>query len=133
MIDIKGVAHFSIPVTDTRRSTEFYSEKLGLKVLMANHERGMVFLDAGGDCVILARVDGPISTARIDDVHHAFIVGHDAYEDAVKELRASGVEITFQEDLQGGMVNGPRSYFYDPDGNALEIIDLTAYAGAAGS
>ena len=27
-----------------------------------------------------------------------------------------------------GVIDGPRVYFEDPDGNTLEIIDLTAYA-----
>ena len=39
------------------------------------------------------------------------------------------VEITFEEDRQGGVVNGPRAYFHDPDGTVLEFIDLTSYAG----
>jgi sugar lactone lactonase YvrE len=30
-------------------------------------------------------------------------------------LRAHGVEITFEEDRQGGVLNGPRAYFYDPE------------------
>ena len=33
------------------------------------------------------------------------------------------------EDRQGGAVNGPRAYFHDPDGNVLEIINLTSYKG----
>jgi catechol 2,3-dioxygenase-like lactoylglutathione lyase family enzyme len=44
-------------------------------------------------------------------------------------LRAQGVEITFEEDRQGGVLNGPRAYFHDPDGTVLEFIDLMSYAG----
>jgi len=44
---------------------------------------------------------------------------------------AQGVEITFEEDRQGGVLNGPRAYFHDPDGTVLEFIDLTSYAGTA--
>jgi hypothetical protein len=40
-----------------------------------------------------------------------------------------GVEITFEEDRQGGVLNGPRAYFHDPDGTVVEFIDLTSYAG----
>jgi catechol 2,3-dioxygenase-like lactoylglutathione lyase family enzyme len=46
------------------------------------------------------------------------------------DLRKNGIEITFEEDRQGGVVNGPRAYFHDPDGTVLEFIDLTSYAGA---
>ena len=130
MIKTRGVAHFTIPVTDTRRAEAFYTEKLGLDVVQSNHERGMVFLDSGGDCIILARVDRPISTAGEDDIHHAFIVDREDYDSSVAALRDSGVEILFEEDRQGGAVNGPRAYFHDPDGNVLEIIDLTSYKGA---
>ena len=54
-----------------------------------------------------------------------------AVNDAPKldHLRAHGVQITFEEDRQGGVVNGPRAYFHDPDGTVLEFIDLTSYAG----
>jgi hypothetical protein len=39
------------------------------------------------------------------------------------------LEITFVEDRQGGVLNGPRAYFHDPDDTVLEFIDLTSYAG----
>ena len=72
MIKTKGLAHFTIPVTDTVRSMAFYADILGMTPIQVNHDRGMVFLDTGGDCVILAK-----SEARVDpedhDVHHAFI------------------------------------------------------------
>lgn len=128
MIKTKGLAHFTIPVTDTVRSMAFYTDILGMKPIQVNHDRGMVFLDTGGDCVILAR-----SAAKIDpedhDVHHAFIVDADHYEDAKTDLTKNGVDVFFEEDRQGGAVNGPRAYFHDPDGNVLEIISLTSYKG----
>lgn len=128
MIKTKGLAHFTIPVTDTVRSMAFYADILGMRPIQVNHERGMVFLDTGGDCVILAR-----SEAKIDpddhDVHHAFIVDADEYEQAKKDLMENGVDVFFEEDRQGGAVNGPRAYFHDPDGNVLEIINLTSYKG----
>ena len=128
MIETKGLAHFTIPVTDTVRSMAFYADILGMTPIQVNHERGMVFLDTGGDCVILAK-----SEAKIDpddhDVHHAFVVDADHYEDANKDLTSNGVDVFFEEDRQGGAVNGPRAYFHDPDGNVLEIISLTSYKG----
>jgi catechol 2,3-dioxygenase-like lactoylglutathione lyase family enzyme len=53
---------------------------------------------------------------------------HDDYGAALDHLRAHGVEITFEED-RGGVLNGLRAYFHDPDGTVLEFIDLTSYAG----
>ena len=46
---------------------------------------------------------------------------HEEYEAAVCELRESGVEVVFEEDRRGGVVNGPRAYFNDPDGNNLML------------
>ena len=128
MIKTRGLAHFTLPVTDTLRSMAFYVEILGMTPIQVNHERGMVFLDCGGDCLILSR-----SEARINpedhDVHHAFVVDASDFENAKQELAASGVEVFFEEDRQGGAVNGPRAYFHDPDGNVPEIINLTSYKG----
>jgi catechol 2,3-dioxygenase-like lactoylglutathione lyase family enzyme len=131
MIKTKGLAHFTIPVTDTVRSMAFYTDILGMKAIQVNHDRGMVFLDTGGDCVILARSDAKIDPNE-HDVHHAFVVDADHYEDAKKDLTENGVDVFFEEDRQGGAVNGPRAYFHDPDGNVLEIISLTSYKGNDG-
>ena len=92
----------------------------------------MAFLDAAGTCIILVERDAPINPVPDDHggVHHAFAVGHDEYAAALEHLRAHGVEITFEENRQGGVLNGPRAYFHDPDGTVLEFIDLTSYAGS---
>ena len=130
LVKTKGLAHFTIPVTDTQRSQTFYEEVLGMRAVQINHKRGMVFMDSGGDCVILTKTANPISTAGERDIHHAWVVDHDDYEKAVAELKArDDIEFHLEEDRQGGAVNGPRAYFNDPDGNVLEIIDLTSYKG----
>ena len=130
LVKTKGLAHFTIPVTDTVRSQKFYEDVLGMKPIQVNHERGMVFMDSEGDCVILTKTQNPISTAKEKDIHHAWVVDHEDYENAVKALKEdNNIEFLFDEDRQGGAVNGPRAYFHDPDGNVLEIIDLTSYKG----
>ena len=128
MIKTKGVAHFTLPVTDTVRSMTFYTEILGMTAIQVNHDRGMVFLDCGGDCLILSRSDARVNPAD-HDVHHAFVVEAEDYEAAKQDLTANGVDVFFEEDRQGGAVNGPRAYFHDPDGNVLEIIHLMSYDG----
>ncbi len=127
----KGVAHFSIAVTDTKKSEAFYNEILGMPVLASDHDVGMVFLDSGGDCIILVRSEAAEKPPEGVNVHHAFVVDGDVYRESVEFLQSKGIEIAFEEDRQGGVVNGPRAYFHDPDGNVLEIIDLTGYSGAA--
>ena len=133
MIETKGVAHFTIAVTDTERSTKFYEEVLGLKVLRANHQRGMVFLDSAGDCIVLMRTETTIAPTMQRDAHHAFIVDGDKYDAAVQELKDKGIEIILEDErTTGSVVNGRSAYFADPDGNVLEIVDMYAYMGAQG-
>jgi catechol 2,3-dioxygenase-like lactoylglutathione lyase family enzyme len=132
MVALKSMVHFSIPVSDVERSTRFYTEIVGCRHLATVARGTMAFLDAAGTCVILVRRDPPINTAAEDHggVHHAFAVSHEDYKAALDHLCANGVEIAFEEDRQGGVINGPRAYFHDPDGTVLEFIDLTSYAGA---
>ena len=87
LVKTKGLAHFTIPVTDTVRSQKFYEDVLGMKPVQVNHERGMVFMDSGGDCVILTKTQNPISTAKERDIHHAWVVAHEDYEGALKALK----------------------------------------------
>ncbi|MGE0746946.1 MAG: VOC family protein [Rhodospirillales bacterium] len=129
MVELKGVAHFSLPVSDIGRSIKFYTDIVGCKHLTTVGGK-MAFLDAAGVCLILVERPAPIYGGAEDHngVHHSFIVdGEKGYRQALDHLRANGVEITFEEDRQGGTVNGPRAYFRDPDGAVLEFIHLTKY------
>jgi len=132
MVAIKSVIHFSIPVSDIERSTKFYTEIVGCRHLETVGRGTMSFLDAAGTCLILVKRDPPINPVQEGHggVHHSFVVAHEDYAQALDHLRQSGVEITFEEDRQGGVINGPRAYFHDPDGTVLEFIDLTSYSGA---
>jgi catechol 2,3-dioxygenase-like lactoylglutathione lyase family enzyme len=132
MAEIKGVAHFSIPVSDVDRSTKFYTEIVGCKFLNQTPDKGITFLDAGGVCLLLIKRPVPIVTGPLEmsnGVHHAFMIDAKEYQAAVDGLRAKGVEVFFEEDRRGGTIDGPRAYFRDPDGTALEFINRTAYAG----
>ena len=134
MIELKGVAHFSIPVSDPDKSTRFYTELVGCKFLSALPDKKITFLDAGGVCVLLIKRSAPIQKGAAemsDGVHHAFMVDADAYQAAKDLLRSRGVEIFFEEDRRGGTIDGPRFYFRDPDGTPLEIINRTHYSGKA--
>lgn len=133
MPDIKGMAHFSIAVSDIEKSEKFYTDIVGCRHLFTTPPGNMSFLDAGGVCIILCKRAPPIN-ARLDDhngVHHSFMLASEDYRPALENLKANGVEVFFEEDRQGGVVNGPRAYFRDPDGTVLEYIDLTSYQGAA--
>jgi catechol 2,3-dioxygenase-like lactoylglutathione lyase family enzyme len=130
MIDIKGVAHFSIPVSDVDASTKFYTDVVGCKFLSQLPDKKITFLDAGGVCLLLIKRPPPIQkgpSEGSDGVHHAFMVDADAYQAAIDSIKSKGVEIFFDEDRRGGTINGPRFYFRDPDGTPLEFINRTSY------
>ncbi|MCH7891600.1 MAG: VOC family protein [Gemmatimonadetes bacterium] len=114
------MAHFTIAVTDTERSTKFYEEVLGLKVLRANHERGMVFLDSAGDCIVLMRTETTIAPTMQRDAHHAFIVDGDKYEAAVQELKDKGIEII--ERITGAPPKGYRSPSWELSEHSLSLL-----------
>jgi glyoxylase I family protein len=131
MVELKGVAHFSIPVSDVDKSIKFYTEVVGCKLLSVLPNKKITFLDAGGVCVLLIKRPAPIAKGPLemgDGVHHAFIIDGPQYQAAVDSLREKGVEIFFEEDRRGGIIDGPRCYFRDPDGTALEFINRTHYA-----
>lgn len=133
MPEIKGVAHFSIPVSDPDRSTEFYTKIVGCRFLHAQANKNITFLDAGGVCLLLIKRPAPIHRGPAemsDGVHHAFILDADEYQSAVDGLRQKGIDVFFEEDRRGGIIDGPRAYFRDPDGTPLEFINRTAYAAS---
>ena len=130
MAEILGIAHFSIPVSDVDRSVKFYTEIVGCKFLGQRPDKGITFLDAGGVCVLLIKRPAPIikdAPHMSDGVHHAFMVSEAEFRPAVDNLRAKGVDVFFEEDRRNGIIDGPRAYFRDPDGNVLEYIYRTAY------
>jgi catechol 2,3-dioxygenase-like lactoylglutathione lyase family enzyme len=131
MIELKGVAHFAIPVSDVDKSTKFYTEVVGCKFLSQLPNQKITFLDAGGGvCLLLIKRPAPIQKGPAegsDGVHHAFIVDADDYQAALDSIKSKGIEIFFDEDRRGGTINGPRFYFRDPDGTPLEIINRTSY------
>src|SRR5712672_1169073 len=119
---IQSVVHFSIPFSDVVRSTRFYTEIVGCRHLATVAQGSMAFLDAAGTCLILVKREPPINQRSEDHggVHNSFAVAD--YPAALDHLRQNGVAIAFEEDRQGGVVNGPRAYFRDPDGTVLEFI-----------
>jgi catechol 2,3-dioxygenase-like lactoylglutathione lyase family enzyme len=130
MIETKGVCHFTIAVTDTRKSTEFYTDVLGLKLLNANHDRGMVFLDSAGDCIVLMKTETTIAPVRQRDAHHAFHVEADMFDGCVQELKDKGIEIMLEDERkERAVVTGRSVYIPDPDGNVIELVDMYAYSG----
>jgi len=125
MIQPKGVVHFSIAVRDLEVSRRFYTQVLGLKLVNDASARGMVFLRAGDDHVILARSDAPLQCSAADRrrAHHAFKVDAAEYDAAKASLGSSGVDIFEEEDRKTGVFVGRQFYVRDPDGTVIEFTE----------
>jgi catechol 2,3-dioxygenase-like lactoylglutathione lyase family enzyme len=125
MIELKGVAHFSIAVSNLELSRRFYTETLGLKLVNDATAQGMVFLRAGNDHVILARSDAPLQRSAADSrrAHHAFKIDAARYDEAKAFLASRGVEIFEEEDRKKGVFVGRQFYVHDPDGSVIEFTE----------
>jgi catechol 2,3-dioxygenase-like lactoylglutathione lyase family enzyme len=125
MIEPRSVVHFSIPVSDLDASRRFYTEILGLKFVHHAPEIDMVFLRAGDDHVILAKVDAPLKRSAKDSrrAHHAFKIDPDKYEDAKAFLASKGVEVFEEEDRKKGVFVGRQFYIHDLDGSVIEFTE----------
>lgn len=124
MLEFKGVLHFTIPVKDLDRSEKFYTETLGFKKIGRTDR--IVFLRAGDHYFNLTYSENPITTNAPGrhEIHSAFRVTPQAYDEALKILPAKGVEIFKQEDRREGIFVGRSAYIHDPDNNVIEFIDL---------
>src|SRR5262249_1320933 len=133
MIELKGVAHFSIPVSDVDKSTKFYTEVVGCKLLSQSPNQKITFLDAGGGvCLLLIKRPAPIHKAPADmsaPLHPAFMLTPPPYPPSKATPGGNVCASSFQEARRRGTIDGPRFYFRDPDGTPLEIINRTHYSG----
>lgn len=124
MIKTQGLVHFTIPVSDLDRSAKFYGEILGMHILRQTPR--MVFVRCGNDYLVLGKSKTPIKPNAEGEttIHHAFKVPAADFERSLEFLEQNGVKILHVEDRREGTFQGRSAYFYDPDGNALEIQDL---------
>jgi catechol 2,3-dioxygenase-like lactoylglutathione lyase family enzyme len=112
---------------DERAEVErFYTEVLGLRAV-ARWPDGLAFRAGAGvlllfDRDLLAKREGPISAHGAAGPGHACLLAADqrAYEDWRQALERRGIEITHEQEWDGG---GRSFYFADPAGNLLEIAD----------
>ena len=122
---ITRVGHLVLRVKDVERSRRFFEEVLGLPVV-AQNERGMVFFstDAKDNHHMLALMPGPKDAAtsptpdQIGMHHVSFELGSFAeLQQAWRRLKEKDVRI--DNTVYHGITKS--IYFFDPDGNRLEV------------
>ena len=123
MIQARRLGHVVLKVRDARKSREFYTRTIGLKVAHEDLERGTVFLSFGEahhDLALFQLASGEPPGEKQPGLHHmAWQLG--SFEElraAYRELLAMGVpvESTVEHNVTRSV------YFPDPDGNRVELF-----------
>ena len=128
MLKFEGVLHFTIPVKNLDRSEKFYTEVLEFKKIGRSDR--IVFMRANDDYFNLTYSENPITlnAEGRHEIHSAFRMTSQSYDEALKILQSKGIEIFKQEDRRTGIFIGRSAYIRDPDGNVIEFIDLVRAA-----
>jgi catechol 2,3-dioxygenase len=121
---IRRVGHLVLRVKDVQRSRRFFEDILGLPVVGQN-ERGMVFFstDVKDNHHMLALVPGKegAATPKPDHIgmqHVSFELGTFAeLQDAYRRFKENNVQVEYT--TFHGVTKSV--YFFDPDGNRLEV------------
>jgi catechol 2,3-dioxygenase len=125
MIQLKKIGHVLLRVADLQQSKVFYRDVLGFRVAEEDPNHGGVFMTLGDDFHTLDLVQHP-SPERAERpggtplgvAHTAFqVASYEALGEAYSNLLEHGVKI----DRAMDHVNQRSIYFFDPDGNRLEI------------
>jgi catechol 2,3-dioxygenase-like lactoylglutathione lyase family enzyme len=122
MLRVKRLDHFGVDVADLARAERFYTEVLGMTVVMRRPDQ-VLLRYAGGNCALFLKPDRrPGGLEQIADPlgksHHAFEVEWEDLAAAPALFRERG--IPFHAPIDWG--DHDCLYFLDPDGNLLELV-----------
>lgn len=122
MIQARKLGHIVLKVRDARKSKEFYTRALGLKVAHEDYTRGAVFLSFGEqhhELALFQLATGETPDAKQPGLHHAAwqLGSFEELQAAYRELVDLGipVESTVEHNVTRSV------YFPDPDGNRVEL------------
>jgi catechol 2,3-dioxygenase-like lactoylglutathione lyase family enzyme len=119
--EIQGVVETCLYVADMRRSAQFYEDVLGLQPIDADER--ITAMSIGGHQVLLLCKKGASRnwTAPHDgegELHVAFAIARDDFQDWERRLGEHGVKIEHRRDWPRG---GKSLYFRDPDRHLVEL------------
>jgi catechol 2,3-dioxygenase len=125
MAKIRRLQHAVLNCRDVEASMKFYTEVLGMEVVSYNPERKMAFLSFGAEhhdiaLFQLATDEPPLEPNHLGLNHLALELegGEEQLREFYQRLKAHGVRI----DRTTDHVMSRSVYFFDPDGNRLEIF-----------
>jgi catechol-2,3-dioxygenase len=122
MAKISRVSHVVLNVKDPEASAKWYSEVLGMETMNYSPGIGMAFLSFGAIDHDIALIKAPegVETGSPGLSHTALVIdgGEEELKEIYQRVKASGAQIDFLADH--GLTKS--FYFFDPDGNRLEIF-----------
>ena len=128
-VEILGIDHVVLRVSDVARSIAFYCDVLGCKVEKRRRQLGLVQLRAGGSLIDLVEIAGqlgrlggaaPGEEGRNMDHFALRVAALDP--DAIRgKLAAHGITAGEVVQRYGAEGRGPSLYVRDPDGNTVEL------------
>jgi catechol 2,3-dioxygenase-like lactoylglutathione lyase family enzyme len=126
----KGFLHITIAVTDLERSTAFYRDVVGCKIVNQYpvDDPFMTFMKTGDDLFVLTKVDGQVSPNPPGDpdinstlIHHAFLVDDADFDRAIADFQAAGIPYFLSDFLHVTVPGRRHVYIHDPDRNSVEF------------
>ena len=134
MIRILGIDHVAINVRDIDKSVEFYTKVLGLKITGREPSKPGIeyFLDCGPSLIgIIQAKDMSLShqfeNEGLGANHFSFRVHANDFDRMIKNLEDNLVPIEFAKKREKSW----SLYFYDIDGNKLEVTSWPLEDGVA--
>jgi catechol-2,3-dioxygenase len=125
MARITSIGHVGIHCADLEKMKDFYTRVLGLQVTHHDHEGGMVFLTPDPEqehhMIFLRQGDRGDGKVIQQLSMHTSSLGE--VVEYYRRLKAEGARI--QQTITHGV--SVSVYFYDPEGNRLEIYWTTPY------
>lgn len=124
VIRIQGIDHVALNCRDLARSLDFYTQVLGLKITEREYSKPGVeyFLDCGPSLIGLIQGEASqgehlLQNEGIGGNHISFRVRPEDFDRIVEELKRQSVPIEFFKKREKSW----SVYFFDPDGNKLEM------------
>ena len=131
MARIKKVGHVVLGVRDPARSVKFYTEVLGMELVNVLDEMQMAFFSFGERdhdiAIIKVPDDQPVGSSGLTHTALEIEGGEAQLRQLHDRLKRYGVRVEFTADH----VLTKSVYFFDPDGNRLEIFSQELPAATA--
>ena len=120
--------HVGLATPDLDRAIAFYRDVMGFEFLSRrslgdDREQATFQL---GECILVIFYGPGLYQEKVKQprsgIHHlAFVLEPDEYEGVLERMKSHGVPVMFQSVNRGAYGIGLATYFYDLDGNDIEI------------